>query len=65
MPYDLTIKQDDTEIRKQIEELEELKEILQELSGKDYTLTMKRKWENETNTLWTISKEDKDNRLTK
>ena len=51
MPYDLTIKQDDTEIRKQIEELEELKEILQELSGKDYTLTMKRKDGNENNRL--------------
>ena len=43
MPYDVTINQDNTEIRKQIEELEELKEILQELSGKDYTLVMKRK----------------------
>ena len=46
MPYDLTIKEEDNvEIRKQIEELEELKEILQELAGKDYTLTMKRKEE--------------------
>ena len=43
MPYDVTINQDNTEIRKQIEELEELKEILQELSSKDYTLVMKRK----------------------
>ena len=50
MPYDVTIKEEDkSEIRKQIEELEELKEILQELAGKDYTLTLKRKCENENN----------------
>ena len=52
MPYDLTIQEENkSEIRKQIEQLEELKEILKELEGKDYTLTMKRKCENGNNRL--------------
>lgn len=43
MPYDVTIKEEDkSEIRKQIEYLEELKEILQKLAGKDYEIKVKR-----------------------
>lgn len=51
MPYDVTIKIDNTEIRKEIEQLEELKAILEELykqqviNGKDYELRLVKKKE--------------------